>query len=51
MAIVHKKLAKFHLDEVYIGTPEERVVAAKFLEDADELALREEGGDLETGSK
>jgi hypothetical protein len=48
MAIVHKKLVKYQLDEVYVGTPEER---AKTLEGADELALKEEDGDLETGSE
>ena len=48
MAFVHKKIVKFQVDEVYVGTPEERAAAAK---NADDLALKEEGGDLETGSE
>jgi hypothetical protein len=39
LAIVHKKVAKCQVGKVYIGTPEERSVAAKKAEDADELAL------------
>ena len=34
LAMIHKKIAGFHTDEVYIGTAEER--AAEHMEDHDE---------------
>jgi hypothetical protein len=45
MAFVHKKIVNFHVDEVYVGTPEERAAAAKNVEDTDDtddLALEEQ---------
>jgi hypothetical protein len=41
LALVHKQVAGYQLDEVYIGTPEERATAAKDAADADGLDLEE----------
>jgi hypothetical protein len=42
LALIHKQLIGFQLDEVYIGTAEERAAAKKTVEN-DELGFEEEG--------
>jgi hypothetical protein len=42
LALVHKQIAGYQPDEVYIGTSEERAVAAKKEVDIEDLHLQEE---------
>jgi hypothetical protein len=42
LALVHKQVAGYQLDEVYVGTPEERAIAEK---EGDDLELFQEEGE------
>jgi len=50
LAIIHKQVVGYQLDEVYIGTPEEREAAKKDIEDADDLELEEQADQVEASA-